>query len=93
MGNIYEEAYQYYIDKGLSEEDAKYCVDILREDEVENLDEAGAFGAIRALGRFVGGRPNAIMLGRMYKNMGQGLSPAMTRRVCLLYTSPSPRDS
>lgn len=81
MGNIYEEAYQYYIDKGLSEEDAKYCVDILREDEVENLDEAGAFGAIRALGRFVGGRPNAIMLGRMYKNMGQGLSPAMTRRV------------
>ena len=81
MGNIYEEAYQYYIDKGLSEEDAKYCVDILREDEVEKLDEAGAFGAIRALGRFVGGRPNAIMLGRMYKNMGQGLSPAMTRRV------------
>ena len=82
MGNIYEEAYQYYIDKGLSEEDAKYCVDILREDEIEQLDEAGAFRAIRAVSQLAGSRRNALVLGRMYKNvMGQGLSPAMTRRL------------
>ena len=82
MGNIYEEAYQYYIDKGLSEEDAKYCVDILREDEIEQLDEAGAFRAVRAVAQLAGSRRNALVLGRMYKNvMGQGLSPAMTRRL------------
>jgi len=82
MGNIYEEAYQYYIDKGLSEEDAKYCVDILREDEIEQLDEAGAFRAVRAIGQLAGSRRNALVLGRMYKNvMGQGLSPAMSRRL------------
>ena len=82
MDNIYEEAYQYYIDKGFSEEDAKYCVDILREDEIEQLDEAGAFRAIRAVSQLAGSRRNALVLGRMYKNvMGQGLSPAMTRRL------------